>query len=138
MNVSANRQVTLGDYTLEPDEIIVSATDKEGYSVIAEQGYSAAVTTELTADLELEGRARELVHQVQNMRRDAGFDISDRITTYYTGDPAIDDVIAAHGGYIRQETLSDDLIRSAPPDEAHAESHRINGLEADLGVVAVK
>ncbi|MDE2715641.1 MAG: isoleucine--tRNA ligase [Chloroflexota bacterium] len=136
--VSANRQVTLGDYTLEPDEIVVSATDKQGYSVIAEQGYSAAVTTELTADLELEGRARELVHQVQNMRRDAGFDIADRITTYYTGDTGIDEVIAAHGGYIRQETLSDDLVRSAPPEEAHAESHRINGMEADLGVVAVK
>ena len=136
--VSANRQVTIGDYTLEPDEIVVSATDKEGYSVIAEQGYSAAVTTEITPDLQLEGRARELVHQVQNMRRDAGFDIADRITTYYTGDPAIDDVIAVHGGYIRQETLSDDLIRSAPPDDAHAASHRINGLQAALGVVAVE
>ena len=114
------------------------ATDKEGFSVIAEQGYSAAVSTELTAELELEGRARELVHQVQNMRRDAGFDIADRITTYYTGDPGIDDVIAVHGGYIRQETLSDNLIRSAPPKDAHASSHRINGLDVVLSVVAVK
>ncbi len=136
--VSANQQVELGDYTLEPDEIVVSATDKEGFSVIGEQGYSAAVSTEITPELELEGRARELVHQVQNMRRDAGFDIADRITTYYTGDSGIDDVIAAHGGYIRQETLSDDLIRSAPPEGAHSTSHRINGLEAALGVVAVK
>ena len=136
--VSANQQVTLGEYTLEPEEVVVSATDKDGFSVIAEQGYSAAVTTEITAELELEGRARELVHQVQNMRRDAGFDIADRITTYYTGDPGIDDVIAAHGGYIRQETLSEDLVKSAPPQDAHAASHRINGLEAALGVVAVK
>ena len=136
--VSANQQVTLGEYTLEPEEVVVSATDKDGFSVIAEQGYSAAVTTGITAELELEGRARELVHQVQNMRRDAGFDIADRITTYYTGDPGIDDVIAAHGGYIRQETLSEDLVKSAPPQDAHAASHRINGLEAALGVVAVK
>ena len=136
--VSANQQVTLGEYTIEPDEVVVSATDKDGFSVIAEQGYSAAVTTGITAELELEGRARELVHQVQNMRRDAGFDIADRITTYYTGDPGIDDVIATHGGYIRQETLSEDLVKSAPPQDAHAASHRINGLEAALGVVAVK
>ena len=116
---------------------MVSATDKDGFSVIAEQGYSAAVTTEITAELELEGRARELVHQVQNMRRDAGFDIADRITTYYTGDAGINDVIAVHGGYIRQETLSNDLVNSAPPEDAHAATHKINGLQAALGVVAV-
>ena len=136
--VSSNQQVTLGDYTLDPEEIAVSATDKVGYSVIAEQGYSAAVTTGITGELELEGRARELVHQIQNMRRDAGFDISDHINVYYTGEPGIDEVIDAHGGYIRQETLSDDLIRSAPPEDAHAASHRINGVYTDLGVVAVK
>ena len=61
--MSANQQVTLGEYTIEPDEVVVSATDKDGFSVIAEQGYSAAVTTGITAELELEGRARELVHQ---------------------------------------------------------------------------
>ena len=117
---------------------MVSATDKDGFSVIAEQGYSAAVTTEITAELELEGRARELVHQVQNMRRDAGFDIADRITTYYTGDAGINDVIAVHGGYIRQRRRSrNDLVNSAPPEDAHAATHKINGLQAALGVVAV-
>ena len=119
--VSANQQVPVGDFTFEPDEVVVVATDKEGFSVVTEQGYTAAVTTEITPDLEMEGHAREFVHIVQNIRRDAGFDIADRITTYYTGDAKLDEVVAAHGNYIRQETLSDDLVKGGPADGAHGE-----------------
>ena len=136
--VSANRPVTVGEYTLEPQEVIASAADKDGFSVASEQGYSAAVTTEITLELEREGRAREFVHQIQNMRRAAGFDIDDRIATYYTGDPGIDEVVAAHGEYIRQETLSDDLIAGAPPDGSYVESRVDDGRETIIGVVVVE
>lgn len=133
--VSANRPVSVGVYTLEPDEVIVSAIDKEGFSVITEQGYSAAVTTQITPELALEGNAREFVHHVQNMRRDAGFDIADRITTYYTGDAGIDVVVAAHDDYIRQETLSDALVKSNPAAGAYTTSRMINGIDVTLSVV---
>lgn len=136
--VSANRPVTVGEYTLEPQEVIAAATDKDGFSVASEQGYSAAVTTEITLKLEREGRAREFVHQIQNMRRAAGFDIDDRIAAYYTGDPSIDEVVAAHGEYIRQETLSDDLIAGAPPDGSYIESRVDDGRETTIGVVVVE
>ena len=135
--VSAHQQVVIGEYTLEPEEVVVTATDKEGFSVVTEQGYSAAVTTEITLELEIEGHARELVHIVQNMRREAGFDIADRITTYFQGDAKLDEVVAAHGDYIRQETLSDDLVKGQTPDGAHVESHKVNGLEATLGVARI-
>lgn len=135
---SANRPVTVGTHTLEPQEVIASAADKDGFSVASEQGYSAAVTTEITLKLKREGQAREFVHQIQNMRRAAGFDIDDRIAAYYTGDPNIDEVVAAHGEYIRQETLSDDLIAGAPPDGSYIESRVDDGRETTIGVVVVE
>ena len=136
--VSANRPLTVGGHTIEPKEIVAAAVDKDGFSVASEQGYAAAVTTEITLDLEREGRAREFVHQIQNMRRAAGFDIDDRIAAYYTGDSSIDDIVAAHGEYIRRETLSDDLIEGAPPEGSYVESRVSDGRETVIGVVVVE
>jgi isoleucyl-tRNA synthetase len=133
--VAAGDSVTVGDYVLEPEDIVVTSSAIEGYSVVSEGGYSVAITTEITPELELEGRARELVHLVQNMRRSAEFDIADHIVTYYDGDEALEEVIAAHGDYIRQETLSRELTRGVPPEGAYTEEQKVNGLAVVLGVV---
>jgi isoleucyl-tRNA synthetase len=133
--VAAGGSVTVGDYELEPEDIVVTSSEIAGYSVVSEGGYSVAVTTEITPELELEGRARELVHLVQNMRRSAEFDIADHIVTYYDGDEALVEVIAAHGDYIRQETLSRELTRGVPPEGAYTEEQKVNGLGVVLGVV---
>ena len=71
---------------------------------------------------------------MQNMRRSAGLDIADKIATCYQGDPALDEVVERHGGYIRQETLSVSITRGRPPAGAYVEEHKVNGLEARLGV----
>ncbi len=133
--VAAGSSVTVGDYVLEPEDIVVTSSEIAGYSVVSEGGYSVAVTTEITPELELEGRARELVHLIQNMRRSAEFDIADHIVTYYGGDEALEEVIAAHGDYIRQETLSRELTRGVSPEGAYTEEQKINGLAVVLGVV---
>ncbi len=133
--VAAGSSVTVGDYVLEPEDIVVTSSEIAGYSVVSEGGYSVAVTTEITPELELEGRARELVHLVQNMRRSAEFDIADHIVTYYDGDEALEEVIAAHGDYIRQDTLSRELTRGVSPEGAYTEEQKVNGLAVVLGVV---
>ena len=135
--VAAGSSVTVGDYVLEPEDIVVTSSEIAGYSVVSEGGYSVAVTTEITPELELEGRARELVHLIQNMRRSAEFDIADHIVTYYGGDEALEEVIAAHGDYIRQETLSRELTRGVSPEGAYTEEQKVNGLAVVLGVVRV-
>ena len=132
--VSAGQPVDLGGFTLEPEELQVISSDVPGYSVVSEAGYTVAVTTEISAELAAEGTARELVHLVQNMRRDAAFEIADYITTYYDGDALLDEVVAKHGDYIRQETLSRELVKGPAPTGAHGESHKVNGLDAMLAV----
>ena len=125
----------VGGYTLEPDEVLVSTLDKEGFSVTSEAGYAVAVTTEVSPELALEGLARELVHRVQNMRRSAGFDIADYITTHFPGSPELDEVIDTHGEYIRQETLSRELIKEDPPSDAYTETHKLDGYEVTVAVM---
>ena len=131
----AGRGVTVGGYFLEPEDIVVTSSEIAGYSVVSEGGYSVAVTTEITPELKSEGRAREMVHLVQNMRRSAGFDIADHIITYYDGDEALEEVVVTHCNYICQETLSRELVRGVVPGRAHSEKQQINGLDVILGVV---
>ena len=135
--VNSGQQVRLEGYTLEPDEVIVSSADVEGYSVASASGYTVAVTTDVSEEMRLEGMARELVHRLQNMRREAGFDIADRIETFYLGDEEVGRVLSVHGEYVEQETLSRALVDREPPEGAYVESHRIDGLDVTLGVLRV-
>ncbi|MFQ5987416.1 MAG: class I tRNA ligase family protein, partial [Dehalococcoidia bacterium] len=107
---------------------------EEGYALATEGGYTVAVTTEISPELADEGMARELVHRLQTMRKHAGFDIADYILTYYQGGASIQRVIREFAPYIKQETLSRDLIEGIPED-AYTESHRIDGEEVVLGVL---
>ena len=133
--VNAGNTVDVDGYILEPDEILVTSDSKQGYAVASESGYVVAVTTEITPELAMEGTARELVHRIQNMRRSAGFDIADYITTYYQGSEQIGEVIGVHGEYIRQETLSREISDQAPPEDAYSETQKIDGQDVVVGVV---
>ncbi len=132
--VEQGREIVLGEHTLSPDEVLVTQTPVEGYSPASDDGYTVAVTSEVNPELKLEGMARELVHRIQDMRRDAGFDIADRIVTSYQSGGELDPVVASHGEYIRRETLSHGLVCGPPAEDAYAERHDIEGVQALLGV----
>ena len=132
--VRSGNPVAVNGVVLEPDEVLVETLDKDGYAVSNEGGYTVAVSTEVSEALRLEGDARELVHGIQNMRRSADFDIADHIVTYYESSPELDAVIAAHSDYIRQETLSQDLVSAKPADDAYTETLKVNSIEATVGV----
>ena len=106
----------------------------EGFAAEEDRGYSVAMSTEITPELRLEGDARELVHGIQNMRRSADFDIADHIVTYYESSPELEAVIAAHSDYIRQETLTQELLSQPPADGAYTETLKVNSIEATIGV----
>ncbi len=134
-SVAAGRQADLGEHTLEPEEVLVTVSEKPGFAVVADAGYTIAIGTEISEELALEGQARELVHRIQNMRRSAGFDIADYIVTCYDGPPEIDSVMAAHGGYIGRETLSRSVEKKSAPEGAYVERHSVDGIEVTLAVV---
>jgi isoleucyl-tRNA synthetase len=75
-----------------------------------------------------------VVHRLQTMRRNAGFEIADRIVTYYQGDKALRRVMQRFADYVRQETLSVELVDGEPPAGAHVETHTLEGQKITLGV----
>jgi isoleucyl-tRNA synthetase len=99
-----------------------------------ESGCAVAVNAAVTPELADEGLARELVHRIQSARKAAGFDIADHITTYLAGPDWLARVLARHGDYVRQETLSGELVEGAPPDGAYVEEQKLDGQAVTLAV----
>jgi len=115
------------------EELAAMAT-KPDYVVDNEATASTAIYTKITPELKTEGLAREIVHRLQTMRRSAGFDIADRIVTYYQGGAYISRVMEDFADYIKRETLSRELVDGVPPEGAFTESHRIEDHDILLAV----
>jgi isoleucyl-tRNA synthetase len=119
---------------LYPDEVLVSSEPAAGLAVAADRVVTAAIDTEVTPALRAEGLARELVRRIQDMRKNANFNIEDRITTYYQADGELDAVLQAWGDYIQSETLSTALVDARPPEDAYTEELSVEGEPILLGV----
>ena len=90
----------------EPEDVLVESTSAEGYSSAEEGGYLVGLDTTLTEALEREGLARELVRTVQEARKQAGLDVSDRIILRIDGTHEVAAALDAHRGYVMEETLA--------------------------------
>ena len=119
---------------LSPDEILIQTEPAEGLAVAADKLVTVAIDANLTPELRSEGLAREVVRRVQAMRKDAGFNIEDRITTYYQADANLAQVFSDWANYIQAETLTTQLIAGQPPEKAYSEVHKVDGAELTLGV----
>ncbi|WP_322795437.1 isoleucine--tRNA ligase, partial [Tepidiforma sp.] len=113
--VRRGQPVRAGSFELEPGEILLHASDREGYAAAQEAGHTVAITTAISPELADEGLAREIVRRLQDLRREAGLNLTDRITAWVHGDADVSRVLASHGEYIRAETLALELIDAQPP-----------------------
>jgi isoleucyl-tRNA synthetase len=95
------------ELTSEDVEIINS--EIEGWVVESQEGITVAIDSELTEDLIAEGYAREVVNRIQNMRKDAGFDVMDKIIIGYSTDEKLSGYIKQFSDYIMTETLADSI-----------------------------
>ena len=104
-----NGELKVSEWVLEPDEFEVRTRAREGFAVVDGDGFAVALDTEITAELALEGRTRDLIRQIQDMRKQAGLEMTDRIRIIYTDEqaPSFD----AHGDWIMSETLATSATR---------------------------
>ncbi len=101
--------LTLADGTvceLGVDDLVIQRSEKAGLVVATENGVTIALETALTPELEAEGLARELVSKVQNLRKDTGLEVTDRIRLTVKGDAELLAALAAHEEYIKAEVLA--------------------------------
>jgi isoleucyl-tRNA synthetase len=102
------------EHTLGPDDVTLVLQPLEGYEVEAEAGHAVALQLELDDELRREGLAREIVHAVQNARKAAGLEITDRIALSLGGDEELLAAARAHEPYIAAEVLATSLAYDAP------------------------
>jgi isoleucyl-tRNA synthetase len=107
--VLADGSVKVGEYLLQPNEVEVGFKGKEGFDVASSSGISVILDTQITPELKQEGQARELVRFLQELRKEAGYQVSDRIYIFVEGVKPLLPAITAYADYIRRETLAIEL-----------------------------
>ena len=103
-------QLPSGPVALTAEDYTVSSEDMEGWLVASEGQLTVALDVTITDSLRREGVARELVNRIQNLRKDSGFDVTDRINVTIENLPEVADSLASFGDYLKDQTLAVSLV----------------------------
>ena len=121
------------DIELTLDDVEIISTEIEGWIVESEEGVTVGIDTELSEDLIAEGYAREFVNRIQNMRKDADFDVVDKIKIYHKSDEKLTNYINKFSDYISNETLADELA-SGESDNGYTEEWEIGDFDCKISI----
>ncbi|MCC5844508.1 MAG: isoleucine--tRNA ligase [Verrucomicrobia bacterium] len=113
--------------TLGAEDLLITRVPREGLAVASEGAIVVALETELTPELEREGLAREFVSRVQNLRKLAGLEVSDRIAVRFRGSETVTLSVSEHRKTVMEEVLALELESVA---DLSGETHDLNGEQA--------
>ena len=133
----AGQPVQLGEFTLAGSDVLVTVESGEGWSAAEESGYAALVDTRISDALHLEGVARELVRRIQDLRREAALDVSDRIFVAWKGDPIVGQALSVHGAYVAGEVLAREIVEGDVTPGATVFDGDLDGVKVMLAVQRV-
>lgn len=121
---------------LGKDDLLIEIAQTEGYESASDYGVTVVLDTKLSDELIEEGFVRELISKIQTMRKEAGFEVMDKITVYAEGNERIADVLGKNRSEVMSEVLADEIILSAAGSEsgAYVKEWNINGENVILGV----
>ncbi len=98
------------DITLTLEDFEIQAEDIPGWLVASEGGITVALDITISDELRKEGLAREVINRIQNIRKDSGFEVTDRIVIRYEANAEIQAAIEANEGYIKNEVLAEEIL----------------------------
>jgi isoleucyl-tRNA synthetase len=96
--------------TLTSDDVEITSQDIPGWLVANTNGITVALDITISEELRKEGIARELVNRIQNIRKDSGFEVTDKIVVKMLKNPQIEEAVAVNSEYIKSETLTETLL----------------------------
>ncbi|HUH16394.1 MAG TPA: DUF5915 domain-containing protein, partial [Methylomirabilota bacterium] len=128
---------TVGGVTLQPDEFELAARARPGHEVAEDGDLLVAIDTGIDAELAAEGLAREVAHRLQAMRRDADYEISQRVRVAIAGDAALVERLAAHRDWLAAELLADSVEIGADASLEDADRREELTLEGETARLAV-
>ncbi|EKD48178.1 MAG: Isoleucine-tRNA ligase, partial [uncultured bacterium] len=128
-------KVVIGKYKLESDEVELGYEGKEGFDVASEGGVVVALDTKVTEELKREGYARDLVRYIQDMRKEIGYDVSDRVFIGIEAKGEIGKAVYEFEKYISSETLAKMLTTRIKGSEWDIEKEAmVNGEKVKIAV----
>ena len=98
---------------------------------------TVVLDTTLTPELIEEGFVRELISKIQTMRKDSGFEVTDHIAVYASGNEKIADLFKKNEDLIKAEVLAEAVLYEEPTAEEHAKAWNVNGEKVTLGVKVI-
>ena len=125
------------DLVISKDDVEIISTEITGWVVEAEAGITVAIDAELDEALIEEGLAREFVNRIQNMRKDAGFDVTDKIIINFTGSENFVKAIKNFNQYISTETLAEKLSENSKTGSGFTQEFKIGEFDCSINIEKV-
>jgi isoleucyl-tRNA synthetase len=119
---------------LDPEEILIQTDAAEGLSTVDSKFLTVAIDTEISPELREEGLAREIIRRIQDFRKQADFEISDRIKLVYKASSGLSSAITKHRNYIMEEVLALEMEEGEPESGMFSSTTKFEGEEATLGL----
>ena len=120
---------------LKEEDLIIEAKQVEGYTAASDGKVTVVLDKNLTPELIEEGFVREIVSKVQTMRKEAGFEVMDRIRVFSFGNEKIEEILRLHDEEISGDVLADGIFFGEP--KGYVKDWKINGEAVTLGVEKV-
>ena len=121
-----------GDVKLTEEDLLITMTQMEGYVTEGDNTVTVVLDTNLTPELIEEGFVREIISKIQTMRKEAGFEVMDKITIYYKADAKVADIFGKYGSEIQSDVLGNAIV--AGELDGYQKEWNINGETVLLGV----
>ena len=121
---------------LNSENLLITMQGKEGFAFSGEGEIGVVLDTTITEELKEEGLLREVLSKVQNMRKDKGFEVLDRINLYVSGDKEVEDVIHKFEDVIKHDTLANNVVYNE--ERTEYTDTNINGYNVKIDVEVVK
>ena len=127
------------DVKLSEEDLLITMTQMEGYVTEGDNTVTVVLDTNLTPELVEEGFVRELISKIQTMRKEAGFEVMDKISIYYHADEKVADIFHKYGNDIMGDVLGTEVVAEADSfntkeDGIYCKEWNINGEKVLLGV----
>ncbi|MGL6201117.1 MAG: isoleucine--tRNA ligase [Lachnospiraceae bacterium] len=134
VNATGQLKLDIGgeEIILLTEDLLIETAQTEGYVSESDNGYTVVLDTNLTAELLEEGFVRELVSKIQTMRKEADFEVTDKIQVTYQGSERVEKIFADNSEVIAGEVLATTVLNSTP--EGYVKDWSINGEKIQLGV----
>lgn len=117
--------VTVGGFELGADDVEVRATGHHSFALAEDGNWAVALDLDVDEELEREGLARDLVRSLNDLRKEAGFEIADRVELVIGGDDDIEAVLDVHGDRIAEEVLAVSLVRGGGDRELSVDGRNV-------------